>query len=93
MGFPTPLRDWLLHERAKVLVNYLRDPDGMLAAFVNTEFLEDMLQKHYSGQHDHTDQIWRLLNLQLWGDMYLTGRREEFWEGLMPLSTRAVQTA
>ena len=93
MGFPTPIRDWLLHDRAKVLINYLHDPNGILDAYVKREFLEDLLRKHYSGQCDSTDQIWRLLNLQLWGDMYLTGRREEFWEGLMPLSDRAVQTA
>jgi len=93
MGFPTPIRDWLLHDRAKGLINYLRDPDGILATYVNAEFLEDLLERHYSGRYDTTDQIWRLLNLQLWGDMYLTGRREEFWEGLMPLSARAVQTA
>jgi len=92
-GFPTPLRDWLLQDRAKVLVNYLRDRDGILATYVNSEFLDDLLRKHYSGQIDATDRIWRLLNLQLWGDMYLTGRRDEFWEGLMPLSTRAAQPA
>lgn len=92
-GFPTPLRDWLLDERAKVLVSYLRDPKGILAEYVNRQFLEDLLQKHSSGQCDATDRIWRLLNLQLWGDMYLTGRRDEFWEGLMPSSTRAAQPA
>jgi asparagine synthase (glutamine-hydrolysing) len=92
-GFPTPLRDWLLHDRAKVLVNYLRDRDGILAAYVNGGFLEDLLRKHYSGQIDATDRIWRLLNLQLWGDMYLTGRRDEFWEGLMPVSTHTARPA
>jgi hypothetical protein len=24
---------------------------------------------------DSTDRIWRLLNLQLWGDLFLTGRK------------------
>ena len=81
-GFPTPIRDWLLRDRAKVLVDYLRDPEGILAAYINQEFLHDLLEKHYSGKYDATDRIWRLLNLQVWGDMYLTGRREQFWDGL-----------
>jgi hypothetical protein len=51
------------------------------------------LGKHYRGVHDATDRIWRLLNLQVWGDMYLTGRREQFWDGLMPVSARAAQIA
>src|SRR5271167_432776 len=93
LGFPTPVHDWLLHDRARVLINYLRDRDGILAAYVKAEFLEDLLQRHYNGQHDATDRIWRLLNLQVWGDMYLTGRREQLWDGLMPLSVGAVQTA
>ncbi len=46
-----------------------------------------------SGKHDATDRIWRLLNLQVWGDMYLTGRREQFWDGLMPVPAGAAQTA
>ncbi len=92
-GFPTPLRDWLRHDRAKVLVNYLRDPDGILSTYVNPGFVEDLLEKHYSGKYDATDRIWRLLNLQVWGDMYLTGRREQFWDGLMQVPAGAAQTA
>ena len=92
-GFPTPIGDWLRRDRAKVLVNYLRDPDGILATYVNQEFLGDLLEKHYSGKYDATDRIWRLLSLQVWGDMYLTGRREQFWDGLMQVPTGATQTA
>jgi asparagine synthase (glutamine-hydrolysing) len=93
LGFPTPIRAWLLQDRARGLIEYLRDPDGILATYVNRAFMDDMLDKHYRGVHDATDRIWRLLNLQVWGDMYLTGRREQFWDGLMPVSARAVETA
>jgi asparagine synthase (glutamine-hydrolysing) len=93
MGFPTPIRDWLLGDRGRTLVNYLRDPDGILATYVNSDFVEDLLEKHYSGKYDATDRIWRLLNLQLWGDMYLTGRREQFWEGLMRVPASTAQSA
>ncbi len=93
MGFPTPITAWLMHDQARVIRDYLRDPDGLLAAYVNFEYLDDLLDKHDRGQHDATDRIWRLLNLQVWGDMYLTGRREQFWEGLMPLAASSVQVA
>jgi asparagine synthase (glutamine-hydrolysing) len=93
VGFPTPIGTWLLQDRARVLVDYLRDPDGILAAYVDPDYLDDLLGKHYRGVHDATDRIWRLLNLQVWGDMYLTGRREQFWDGLMPVSASAAQTA
>jgi asparagine synthase (glutamine-hydrolysing) len=92
-GFPTPIRDWFLQDGAQVLVDYLRDRDGILASYVNREFLDDLLQKHYSGKHDVTDRIWRLLNLQVWGDMYLTGRREQLWDGLMRVPAGSTRTA
>ena len=84
MGFPTPITAWLLREEAGTIRDYLRDPDGILAAYTNPGYVNELLDKHQRGVHDATDRIWRLLNLQLWGDMYLTGRREQFWEGLMP---------
>ena len=37
-----------------------------------------------------TDRVWRLLTLQLWGDMFLTGKREERWEGVMATARPAV---
>jgi asparagine synthase (glutamine-hydrolysing) len=93
MGFPTPITAWLMQDQAKTIREYLRDPEGLLAAYVNFEYLDDLLDKHDRGLHDATDRIWRLLNLQVWGDMYLTGRREQFWEGLMPVAAGSVQVA
>ena len=89
MGFPTPITPWLLREEAGTIRDYLRDPDGILAAYTNAGYVNELLDKHTRGMNDATDRIWRLLNLQLWGDMYLTGRREQFWEGLMPAAVAA----
>ena len=88
MGFPTPITAWLLREDAARLYEYLRDPDGVLATYTDAEYLDELVNKHIRGVHDATDRIWRLLNLQLWGDMYLTGRREQYWEGLLPAAQR-----
>ncbi|HVP56428.1 MAG TPA: asparagine synthase (glutamine-hydrolyzing) [Candidatus Eisenbacteria bacterium] len=93
MGFPTPITAWLLQEESRVLCDYLRDPEGVLAGYVNMKYLNDLLDKHERGVHDATDRIWRLLNLQVWGDIFLTGRREQFWEGLMKTPAGSVQVA
>lgn len=74
MGFPTPIRQWLREPRAESIYDLLRDPEGILAAYVRREALEDIIQSHRSGHQDCTDRLWRLLNLQVWGDLYLTGR-------------------
>jgi asparagine synthase (glutamine-hydrolysing) len=90
MGFPTPITAWLLQEESRAIRDYLRDPDGVLAGYVNRSYLNDLLDRHDRGQHDATDRIWRLLNLQVWGDMFLTRRREQLWDGLMKVPAGGV---
>jgi asparagine synthase (glutamine-hydrolysing) len=82
MGFPTPLRQWLLDARAEPLYAALRSRDGLLAAHLDLREVEALIERHRSGREDATDRIWRLLNLQLWGDLFLTGRRERWWNGM-----------
>jgi len=90
MGFPTPLRDWLLTPRAQSLFDWLRDPDGLVAAYIEKPTLEELLKKQQAGAEDGTDRIWRLLTLQAWGDIFLTGRRDRIWDGLLRESAHAV---
>ncbi len=89
MGFPTPIRDWLLDERAEPLFALLLDRKRLLAQYVSLDFVKDLIGRQRSRTEDATDRLWRLLNLQLWGDIFLTGRREEHWDGL--LHARATQ--
>jgi asparagine synthase (glutamine-hydrolysing) len=79
MGFPTPLRDWLLHPESAEWMSYLQSPEGILASLTDARALAALLDRHRSGVEDATDRIWRLLNLQLWGDIHLTGRRQNVW--------------
>jgi asparagine synthase (glutamine-hydrolysing) len=83
MGFPTPIRQWLLDPRAGALYSGLRARDGLLSAYMDSSKLDRLLERHTRGVEDATDRIWRLLNLQVWGDLFLTGKREQRWEGLM----------
>jgi asparagine synthase (glutamine-hydrolysing) len=86
MGFPTPLRQWLRDPRAGSLFQIMRAKDGLLASYIDLAALDKLLHLQVSGREDVTDRVWRLLTLQLWGDMFLTGKREERWEGVMAAS-------
>ncbi len=74
MGFPTPLRAWLRSAKAAPLIERLRDPNGLLAAYTRSAELDALLQHHAEGVEDATDRIWRLLNFQLWGDIFIRGK-------------------
>jgi asparagine synthase (glutamine-hydrolysing) len=76
MGFPTPLRRWLLDPRAEPFYRALRSPQGLVAAHFDLHEVDALIERHRSRREDCTDRIWRLINLQLWGDMFLTGRRD-----------------
>jgi len=83
MGFPTPIRDWLRDERARGAMATLADPKSFVGSYLNTDRIRELLERHQSGSVDATDRVWRLLNLQLWGDLFFTGRREAVWDGLL----------
>ena len=90
MGFPTPLRRWLMDPQTEPLMQALQARDGLLAEYVQGEQLRGLIDQHRSGRIDATDRVWRLLNLQIWGDVFLTGKRER-WNNLVsrqrPVST------
>ncbi len=86
MGFPTPLRQWLLDPRAEPLFAALRDRDGFLASCLDLHQVDTLLDRHRAGVHDATDRIWRLLNLQVWGDLFVTGKRDRWWPGVFPMA-------
>jgi asparagine synthase (glutamine-hydrolysing) len=83
MGFPTPLRQWLLDPKADELFSMLLSRDGLVAEHIDSAWLRTLIESHKARRQDATDRLWRLLNLQLWGDMFLTGKREQRWDGLL----------
>ncbi len=84
MGFPTPLRQWFLDGRSEALFTLLLDRKRLLAEYIDLEYVGELIDRQRSHAEDATDRLWRLLNLQLWGDLFLTGRRDEHWDGLLP---------
>ena len=74
MGFPTPVRQWLMDSKAASLFAILRQKDGLIQSCLEPRAIEDLLDRHQRGLEDATDRIWRLLNLQIWGNTFLTGK-------------------
>jgi len=83
MGFPTPIRQWLMSAQAQPLFAALQDSNGFVAKYVSMDELKPLIERHMSNQEDATDRLWRLLNLQLWGDLFITGQRDKWWNGIL----------
>lgn len=89
MGFPTPIRQWLRAEAANGILEGLLERDGFVAEYLHPEPVAKLMECHRGGTLDATDRLWRLLNLQIWGDLYFTGRRERAWETAPAVTTGA----
>jgi asparagine synthase (glutamine-hydrolysing) len=89
LGFPTPLRQWLAGGRSAPLLEMLESGQGLIGEYLNQPAIKTLLDRHRSGQVDATDRIWRLLNLQVWGDAVLL-KRHDIDRPLLPASTDAV---
>jgi asparagine synthase (glutamine-hydrolysing) len=83
MGFPTPIQDWLHDARVAPLYDLLLAPGTLLAELMDRQELAALIARHRSRHEDATDRIWRLLNLQLWGEIFLNGNRERWWDGCL----------
>ncbi len=76
MGFPTPLRQWFRDNASDPLSSSLLDRSGFLSEYVDLDQVRQLVDRQKSGVEDATDRLWRLLNLKIWGDIFIRGNRE-----------------
>jgi asparagine synthase (glutamine-hydrolysing) len=81
MGFPTPIRDWLRDPGLEPIWNAMTERGGFLRELLDGATVEQLIAAHRGGGVA-TDRLWRLMNLQIWGDLFITGRKERWSEGL-----------
>ena len=84
MGFPTPWKSWIGEkQRLAEIRSMLLARDGLLAEHLNLAAVDRLLGAHAAGRIDAADRIWRLVNLQTWGEVFLKGRGPLNWSELL----------
>src|SRR5580704_2103131 len=66
LGFPTPWSRWLAGPRFDSIRKLLLEPRSMERGLFERSAIEQLFEEHRSKHRDHSDRIWRLLNLELW---------------------------
>jgi len=66
LGFPTPWSRWLAGPRFDSIRKLLLEPRSMERGLFERSAMEQLFEEHRSKHRDHSDRIWRLLNLELW---------------------------
>ena len=66
MGFPTPFRRWLAGQQLEIVESTLLDTRSLARGLFRPEAVRRCFDEHRAGKTDHSERIWRLLNLELW---------------------------
>jgi asparagine synthase (glutamine-hydrolysing) len=66
LGFPTPWSRWLAGPQFDVIRKLLLEPRSIERGLFQPAAVERLFDEHRSNHRDHSDRIWRLLNLELW---------------------------
>jgi len=65
-GFPTPWSRWLAGPQLDEIRTLLLEPRSLDRGFFQRSAIERLFAEHRAARRDHSDHIWRLLNLELW---------------------------
>jgi asparagine synthase (glutamine-hydrolysing) len=71
MGFPTPFSDWLLGPQVDFVERLLLEDRSLSRGLFRTEKLRQLFAEHRATYRDHSDKLWRLLNLELWHRVFV----------------------
>src|SRR2546425_407006 len=66
MGFPTPFRRWLAGRQLEIVESTLLDSRSLTRSLFRPETVRRYFAEHRAVRTDHSERIWRLLNLELW---------------------------
>lgn len=70
-GFPTPWRHWLAGPQLDAVELLLLEPRSLNRGLFRPERVWRLLVEHQSRRADHSDRLWRLLNLELWQRIFV----------------------
>ncbi|MHA7924488.1 MAG: asparagine synthase (glutamine-hydrolyzing) [Marinobacter sp.] len=73
MGFSVPLAQWLGNELRATANTIFSRTDGGLAECFDMRVVRQLWEKHLSGDHQYTQELWSMLAFELWWQAYGAG--------------------
>ncbi|HUF92362.1 MAG TPA: asparagine synthase (glutamine-hydrolyzing) [Candidatus Limnocylindria bacterium] len=66
MGFPVPVGRWLQGEFWPLVEEFVLGPRTLARGFFNADVLRGLAHEHRAGAASHAQQLWALINLEMW---------------------------
>jgi asparagine synthase (glutamine-hydrolysing) len=71
MGFPVPFNTWMKDGSVGMVKEIVLDKRTTDRGYFNTAYIEQLFRSHRSEQRDYQNQIWMLLNFELWHRIFI----------------------
>jgi asparagine synthase (glutamine-hydrolysing) len=71
LGFPTPYSQWLSGPQVDTVKDLLLEERAVNRGLFKSESVERLFAEHRTNLHDHSDKLWRLLNLEIWHRVFI----------------------
>ena len=88
-GFAAPIDYWLAHELKEMTSDLLSESQVRRRGLFAPHIVGELMAQHRSGRHDWSMQIWQLLTLELWMQVFVDGREQQVpddWHSVRPMS-------
>jgi|UPI000786D2DD asparagine synthase (glutamine-hydrolysing) len=76
MGFSVPLAEWLRNEIRTLANSAFYNEEAGLAHFFDMEVVRAVWQRHLQGENHHSQELWSMLNFELWWQAYGEGGKD-----------------
>ena len=86
MGFPVPVGAWFRGEFGHLLDEFVLGPRSQARGIFEPETTRRLVSAHRSGEPGHDEQLWALLNFEIWQRVFLDREPPE----AVRLQTRAI---
>jgi asparagine synthase (glutamine-hydrolysing) len=70
-GFGIPIEQWINNQLRDQIRETLREPRTRQRGYVNSDYVDLILDEHHKGRRDHSFPLWSLLILELWHRRYI----------------------
>ena len=77
-GFAAPIDYWLAHELRPMVDDLLSESQVQRRGLFRPETVRRLVHEHRRGQEDWSMQIWQLLTLESWMQLFLDGGARSF---------------
>ena len=73
MGFPVPVGAWLRGPWRHVLDEFVLGHRALARGFFDEAALRTLVASHTSGEANHSERLWSLINLEMWQRLQFDG--------------------